>query len=318
MGEVPASRLRPEEPFGCLFVDLMGPFGVSMNGRKGSKAYVVVFTCGTYHAVAFEVIFGLAADDFLLALVRFNSRHPHGIKQMFSDNGSNFVKANKDLTAAMEAWKKKDLQNTSVSGMKLEGITWSFGIPNTGWSMGKVERIVGLAKNLLFTMLSRDTLQVEILRTVLAQIELVLNNRPITKVSNDPNDFSALRPLDFIYPKVPDFPSSQVLPEGEMDPKMRWSMVQTLTKKFADRWKQEYISTLLPRSKWKTAKASLKKDDLVVLQDSGLHRDQWRLGRVTGVKNPNSVQVRGVLVRMPDGKVLERHHNSLVRLELDS
>ena len=76
MGKVPECRLNTVPPFSTTLTDLMGPFPVTRSGRKGNKAYVVVFTCGTYHAVSFEIIFSLTADEFIMALVRFNSRYP--------------------------------------------------------------------------------------------------------------------------------------------------------------------------------------------------------------------------------------------------
>ena len=82
------------------------------------------------------------------------------------------------------------------------------------------------------------------------------------------------------------------------------------------RWKEEYLSTLIPRSKWTTEKPNLAVDDLVIIKSES-KRDEWKIGRVTEVKNPNSVQVRRVMVRLPDGKTLERHSNCLVKLELD-
>ncbi|MEL6805866.1 MAG: integrase zinc binding domain-containing protein, partial [Bacteroidota bacterium] len=76
MGSVPEHRLKTIPPFTSTLCDLMGPFAVTRSGRKGSKAYVVVFTCGTYHAVSFEIIFSLTADEYIMALIRFNSRYP--------------------------------------------------------------------------------------------------------------------------------------------------------------------------------------------------------------------------------------------------
>ena len=108
-----------------------------------------------------------------------------------------------------------------------------------------------------------------------------------------------------------------VIPPGEVNLKERWTQVRELSDSFARRWKKEYISSLIPRSKWRSAKPSLGVGDLVVCQDDKLHRDRWLLARVDGIKSPNSIQVRRVMVRFPDGKVLERHHNSLVKLELD-
>ena len=267
--------------------------------------------------MSFELIFSLSADEFIMSLIRFNSRHPYGLKTLISDNGTNFVKADSDLKEALCAFKKIDLCNASMNGMKLQGVEWLFGVPKTGWTVGKVERAVGSAKQLMFTMLSKENLEVEILRTTLCQIELILNSRPVTHVSDDPDDYSALRPLDFLLSSPAQEPSANVLPPGDVNLKEKWTLARELSDTFAKRWKKEYLSSLIPRSKWRTAKPNLGPGDLVVVQDDRLQRHQWKVGRITEVKAPNSVQVRRVLVKFPDGKILERHHNSLVKLELD-
>ena len=316
MGNVPEARLQTVPPFSSTLCDLIGPLTVVRSGRKGNKAYVVTFTCGTYHAISFEIVFSLTADEFIMSLVRFVSRFPYGIKTLITDNASNFAKANSVLAEALESYKSLDLTNKSFNGVPLTGIQWEFGTPRTGWTTGKVERAIGMTKNLLFTMLSRETLEVEMLRTTLSQIELTLNTRPITRASSDPSDYNVLRPVDFLFSAPSQDPLTNVSPPTPVDLKQRWTQVRELYDQFVNRWKEEYLSCLIPRSKWTTEKPNLALNDLCVIKDQS-KRDLWKVGRVVEIKNPNSIQIRRVILKLPDGKKLERHANSLVKLELD-
>ena len=56
--------------------------------------------------------------------------------------------------------------------------------------------------------------------------------------------------------------------------------------------------------------------DVVLLVDEQLRRSDWRMGRVVEVQGDGS-HVRGVSVRLADGKVFQRDRCKVVRLELD-
>ena len=61
--------------------------------------------------------------------------------------------------------------------------------------------------------------------------------------------------------------------------KARWRRVQYLADQFWCRWKNDYVSTLQERSKWKNKTRNLKQDDIVLIKQSS-HRNSWPLGRV--------------------------------------
>ena len=63
------------------------------------------------------------------------------------------------------------------------------------------------------------------LRTLLAEIESVVNNRPITAVSDDPADFTALTPNHFLLQRVTQIPPGVLVREDKF-PRRRWRKVQ--------------------------------------------------------------------------------------------
>ena len=60
------------------------------------KSYGVIFTCLAYGAVHLELACDLSTDCFIMALQRFTSRRGNP-RNMWSDNGQNFVGANREL-----------------------------------------------------------------------------------------------------------------------------------------------------------------------------------------------------------------------------
>ena len=90
-------------PFAQTAVDFGGP-SVTIQGRRSrrQKRYLCLFTCLATRAVHLEMAVGLDTDSFLNAFYRMVNRRglPRG---MLSDNGTNFVSAEKELRELVEA-----------------------------------------------------------------------------------------------------------------------------------------------------------------------------------------------------------------------
>jgi len=90
----------------------------------------------------------------------------------------------------------------------------------------------------------------EELSTFTAEVEGILNSRPITSFSSDPNDMSVLTPAHYLIGKP-----LTTLPEGDLTcvPANRLSAWQHITKVRQDfwaRWYMEYLNELQVRHKW--------------------------------------------------------------------
>lgn len=51
-----------------------------------------------------------------------------------------------------------------------------------------------MVRKILVSVLQQQSLDYEILHTILCEVEAILNDRPLTKVSDDVNDLEALTP----------------------------------------------------------------------------------------------------------------------------
>ena len=89
MADLPEDRLTPTPPFTYCGVDYFGPWYVK-EGRKELKRYGVLFTCLVTRAIHLEVANSLETDSYINALRRFICRRGP-VRQMRSDNGSNFI-----------------------------------------------------------------------------------------------------------------------------------------------------------------------------------------------------------------------------------
>ena len=104
-------------------VDYFGPFLVRQ-WRSDVKRYGCIFTCFTTRAVHLEVAYSLTADSFIVALSRFKSRRGKPFC-IFSDNGINFVGAEKELSKSIEEWNK----NQIFTHLQQNEIRWEFNPP---------------------------------------------------------------------------------------------------------------------------------------------------------------------------------------------
>ncbi|CAG7826307.1 unnamed protein product, partial [Allacma fusca] len=100
MGDLPPQRVNQARAFLKSGVDYAGPIQIrrSLGPRNTQlvKSYICIFVCLTTHAIHLEPVSDLTTDAFVAALKRFVSRR--GLcSDMFSDCGSNFVGADKEL-----------------------------------------------------------------------------------------------------------------------------------------------------------------------------------------------------------------------------
>ncbi|XP_070549130.1 uncharacterized protein [Ptychodera flava] len=87
----------------------------------------------------------------------------------------------------------------------------------------------------------------EALRTLFCEVEAIINSRPITRLSEDPNDLEALTPNNLLMLKP-----KQALPPGLFQKndsyvRRRWRQVQYLADIFWKRWMKEYLPLLQER-----------------------------------------------------------------------
>ena len=307
-----ASEVKgPYRAFLRCAVDFAGPFETKQGrGKTRAKRYLCLFLCQQTRAVHLEIAFGLDKDSFLRAFMRFVARR--GVPaEMTSDNGRNFIGASRELKKLVSS-----LDQDSIAAKTAHlHVKWNFTPPGAPHFNGGCEAMVKSAKRALRKTLESAHLGDEELQTAFCRAEALLNSRPLTSVSSDPNDQPPITPASLMLGQTRlDF-----IPDDQGDAentRRRWRRLQQLNAEFWRRWIREYLPTLQGRPKWTEPAGNLREGETVLVVDQNAPRGLWPLARVTKTFPGSDGLVRVVEVKTAKG-VYKRPVTKTVRLELD-
>ncbi|XP_037952603.1 uncharacterized protein LOC119683069 [Teleopsis dalmanni] len=301
MGNLPKDRVSPTRPFFNSGVDFLGPVWIhyKIRGKKPCKAYIAVFCCFSTKAVHLEIVSDLTTNAFIYALQRFISRRGR-CKNIYCDNATNFVGACKQLDELKSSIYSLTAQNQVTRFCTDKGMTFHFIPPRAPHFGGIWEAAVKSAKHHLKRSVNTLHLTYEELETVVVQIEAILNSRPITPQSSDPNDLIALTPGHFLIGEpltaMPENSSvsSRSLPSC-------WKASAQIQQNFWSRWSNEYLNELQYRNKWKTEAENVKQGTMVIIKEDNTPPMEWPLGRIVRTYPGIDGKVRVVDVKTKNG-----------------
>ncbi|XP_070855575.1 uncharacterized protein [Drosophila suzukii] len=305
MGDLPVHRVNPpNRPFVATGVDYTGAIEIQaarLRGTSTYKGYIAIFVCLATKAVHLEAVTGLSSEHFLLAFSRFTGRRGP-VQHMYSDNGTNFVGANKLLASAQQA----DRDHATCP-------TWHFTPPYSPNFGGLWEAGVKSVKHHLKRTVGSHKQTYEELATVLIRIEACLNSRPLCPLTADPDDLEALTPAHFLI-------GDTLLAPAHCRPKNssfreQFLSHQNLIRQFWTQWSRDWLSHLQTRPKWCQEKENFKINELVLMKDDQLPPSQWSLGRITSLHPGEDSLVRVVTLKTKSGSQ-KRSISKLCRLPI--
>ena len=307
MAELPKIRLTPyEPPFTYSGVDYFGPFYVKRGrGKVAEKRWGAIFVCMNSRAVHLEVARSLETDDFILLLMRFLNRRGH-VKELRSDNGTNFVGADREIKEAIER-----IDTKKVGGELMQrGCKWVFHPPGASHMSGVWERLVKSVKRSLKAILGKDLINEEVLQTVFTEAERIANSRPLTRNSSTPDDDEPLTPGHFLNIRPTANLPPEMVDDSDKFSRKRWRQAQILANHYWKRWLREYIPSLQERQKWHKTHKNLAVGELVLIADDNVPRNQWPIGRVIhvfpgpdGLVRSAEVKAKGSTYKRPITKI---------------
>jgi len=304
MASLPEERVSNPVCFEITGVDFAGPFDIkNFVGRRCiiTKGYVCLFVCFATKAIHLEATTDLSSATFLAAFSRFVGRRGCPAK-IYSDNGTNFVGASKELKKEYKLFLKQS-SDLVLSTYSHQGISWHFNPPGAPHMGGLWEAGVKSFKHHFRRVAGNMKYTLEEFTTLLVKIEACLNSRPLCPQSENPDDLTALTAGHFLTGRLLLAPCESKIDEQPLAIINRWRRVKAIYQHFCARWKYEYLLELQKRYKWKTQRENLKVNDLVVIMEDNLPPHEWRLGRVVEVHLGRDQNVRVASIKTEKGVV---------------
>jgi hypothetical protein len=318
IADLPEDRVSEAPPFTYCGVDLFGPFLIK-EGRREMKRYGCLFTCLSCRAIHIETTNSADTDAFINALRRFIARRGN-IRLLRSDNGTNFVGAENELL------KESQINTEQVKQFLLKNgsdFVFQRNPPYASHMGGVWERQIRTVRDILASLLKQHshTLDDELFRTLLTEVESIVNCRPLTvETLTDKDVVLPLSPNQLLTMKTKvTLPLSSNFEHNDLYCRRRWRRVQHLANEFWSRWKKEYLSSLQTRPKHNFKRRNFQIGDIVLLKEESLCRNDWPMAKVVGVKLDDKGEcVRTVHLKLSsqdcDQRLRERPVNKIVLL----
>ncbi|XP_052889868.1 uncharacterized protein LOC128298163 [Anopheles moucheti] len=225
-------------------IDYFGPFLVAV-GRRVEKRWGAIFTCLTTRAVHLEVAVSLNTASCILAIRRFIARRGTPLETT-SDRGTNFVGASRELDEALQELDHDALME-EFCGPRLK---WTFNPPEAPHFGGCWERMVRSVKKILNQCVFPRRPTDEILMSAFAEIELILNSRPLTYVPLEDELAEPITPNLLLLGSSDGSKPPAAYCDNPVAIRSTWRMAQHAADLFWKRWVAEYLPTLTRRTKW--------------------------------------------------------------------
>ena len=143
----------------------------------------------------------------------------------------------------------------------------------------------------------------ESLRTLMAEVALIINSRPLTaETISDSKSEIPLSPSNLLTMKTSVvMPPPGTFSKPDTYSKRRWRRVQHIAGECWSRWRKEFLQSLQVRQIWKKKIRNFAVGDIVLLRDD-CHRNQWPMARIVGIDADVKNDVRSVTLRVADKK----------------
>lgn len=313
MPELPEARINRCTPFTQTGVDYFGPMVVK-NNEKEQKVWVAIFTCFTIRAIHLEYVDNLTALSFINTWRRFIARKGTP-RYILSDNATYF-----QLT-------EKIFQDETVKHFfDSKNIHWSFTTQHAPWKGAVYERLIKIIKSNIHRVIGKSKLNLENFITLLTEIEIIVNSRPISYVGEEIGQI--LRPINLLQPEfnngffVINKEEEEYIPNSNNKEELLLKL-QTATQKiekFWKLWKNDYLNLLRKNTqhyhKDKQNTNQPQEGDIVLIEDQCLPRSMWKLGRIEHLIHSKDKHVRSAQVKTCNQKLCVRPLSSLYPLEL--
>ena len=235
-----------------------------------------------------EVVEGYDTDSFIGSFQRFVNRIGKP-RDVYSDCGTNLKGATSELNIKIQRINEYSSNEQS---------TWYFNLLTARHMGGIWERTI---RNVMFSMIKNTVLTDFELMTIFTDIEAIVSNRPLTYVSDNPDD---LEPLTPNHLSLGRYNSGGVIEENDGDISSRriWKQVVAISNQFWKKWLIEYLPTLQSRGKWNVHQTNIEPGTIELLKEESLPRGKWPLSQIIDVCPSSDGIIRVVKVKTMTGE----------------
>ncbi|XP_070546930.1 uncharacterized protein [Ptychodera flava] len=223
---------------------------------------------------------------------------------MISDNASTYLSAADEIRKLFYAPDvKRYLANRRVQ--------WSFIPKRAPWFGGFWERMIGLTKNGIKKVLGRAFVTFDELNTIVTEIEIMLNDRPLTYLYTDSEDTTPLSPSHLLqgrpltgvpHPLYDDDELSDPTYGNSSSLNKRYVRIAQLQEQFWRRWISEYLPALREHHKLNgTTNNVIKVGDVVLVHSDTERRMHWPLAIVEKLNYGKDGMIRSAEIKTTTG-----------------
>ena len=182
-----------------------------------------------------ELVSNLTTTEFIKSFKTLISRRGKP-KIVYSCNTKTFKAGAKWLANINRDQKLHDFLGSEM-------ILWKFNVPKAPLWGGQFERVIGLIKASLYRTIGKPQLTWAELEEVLLDIEIILNNRPLTSIEEE-IDYPILTLNSLIFGRDINFPDAAPHESESETITKRYKYVKRCKEALWKRWKHEYLLAL--------------------------------------------------------------------------
>lgn len=272
MANLPPTHLRLfKPPFWSTGVDCFEPFHIKL-GRWLEKQWGIIFNCLTTRCLHLDLLEKMDAEAFLMALRRFMSRRGKPF-EILADRGSNFRGGEAMLREAFQKVEPALRQQLAE-----QQITFRFNPPHAPHFGGVWEREIRSIKASLRVILGSQLIPEAVIRTVLIEVEGILNSKPLGYISSAPADPDPITPNILLMGRRDASLPQATFASTSFVGTRRWRHSQLLADHFWSRFIRDYLPSLQPRGKWRRDTINMTVGQTVLIVDPQFPRALWAVG----------------------------------------
>ena len=312
MSSLPELRLPLDKdnqvaPYYRTATDYAGPFITQAGrGKSRTKRWLCLFTCLSCRAVHLEIVYNLTTESFLQAFQRFIARNARP-RHMYLDNMTTFIKAESDIRKWLNSNKSDLISKAQKSYPDIEFHFIPPMSPNYG---GAWESMIKLAKRGFYDVIKPGIINDEELITAFTIVEGLLNSRPLSTLSSDPDDLQVLTPAHFlvrdVYRKIAPFPEN-------WSEKQRYLHIQDIMSNMWTRFMKELVPLKHKFEKNAKKTESFQVGDVVVLLNELDREVSWPIAVIKETHESHDGVIRKATLTF-NGKDYVRSNNHFTKL----